>query len=196
MTVDAHLQSSFAVSPLNKCLIEVFFHDGKFEFKGRKSKTKHATEVGIVKAQLKKLWDFEEVYGYETKHMREQVLNLSKTHYNDAIAICCSTDQAIELLGSVINKRHVSRGDYQQTKGAHSQKRMPTGKLFGLRKYDLVLTSKGIGFIKGKRSSGYFALMDIFNNSITASVGIKKNCVRLNARTSTLLQEMAIPPLS
>ena len=38
---------------------------------------------------------------------------------------------------------------------------MPTGKLFGLRKFDLIQTSKGIGFVKGKRSSGYFAISDI-----------------------------------
>lgn len=53
-----------------------------------------------------------------------------------------------------------------------------------------------MGFIKGKRSSGFFALMDIFNNTVTASVNVKKDCQRLTARTGTLMQEAAIPPLS
>jgi len=64
-----------------------------------------------------------------------------------------------------------------------------------LRKFDLIRTNKGVGFIKGKRSSGYFALMDIFNNTITASVNVKKGCQRLTARTTTIIQEVAIPPL-
>lgn len=68
-------------------------------------------------------------------------------------------------------------------------------KLFALRKFDYVQTDKGNGFVKGKRSSGYFALMDILGREITPSVNIKKNLVRLNARTTTLTQlmEAAIP---
>ena len=95
----------------------------------------------------------------------------------------------------MIYKKYVSKGDYQQTKGSRSEKKIPTGKLFGFRKFDLVKTSKGVGFIKGKRSSGYFSLMDIFNNKITDSVNVKKNYQRLIARTTTLIQEVAIPPL-
>lgn len=58
--------------------------------------------------------------------------------------------------------------------------------MFGLRKFDLIKTSKGIGFVKGKRSSGFFALMDILNNTVITSVSVKKNCARLSARTTTL----------
>jgi hypothetical protein len=172
-------------------------HAGKFEIKGSKSKTKHATEIGIVKSQIKKVWEFEETFGYETKFKREQILNLPKTHYNDAVAICCEEDELVNPLGSVFFKRHVSAGDYQQTKGIRSQLKIPTGKLFGLRKFDLVKTAKGTGFVKGKRSIGFFTLMDIHNNTLTASVSVKKNAVRLNARTTTLTQLTritAIPP--
>jgi hypothetical protein len=103
----------------------------------------------------------------------------------------------VNPLGSVFFKRHVSAGDYQQTKGIRSQLKIPTGKLFGLRKFDLVKTAKGTGFVKGKRSIGFFTLMDIHNNTLTASVSVKKNAVRLNARTTTLTQLTritAIPP--
>jgi 5-methylcytosine-specific restriction endonuclease McrA len=162
-------------------------HEENFVFKVGKTKTKHATEIGIIKSQLKKLWDFTETFGYETKFFREQVLKLDKNHHFDAVAICGQSD--IILSDSVFYKKHVSGGDYQQTHGSMSEKKIPTGKLFGLRKFDLVKTDKGIGFIKGKRSSGYFALMDIFNNTVTASVNVRNNCQRLIARTTTMIQE-------
>ncbi len=51
-------------------------------------------------------------------------------------------------------------------------------------------------FVKGKRNTGFFALMDIFNNTVATSVNVKKNCQRLTARSTTIIQETAIPPLS
>ncbi|WP_084071254.1 RNA-guided endonuclease IscB [Desulfocicer vacuolatum] len=168
-------------------------HAGKFKLKTGKSRTKHAAELGIVKSQLKNYWDFKETFGYETKYFREQILKLDKTHYLDAVAICGQAD--VKLLDKIFHKKHIPSGDYQLTKGKRSEKKIPTGKLFGLRKFDLIRTSKAVGFIKGKRSSGYFALMDIFNNTLTASVNVKKDCQRLTARTTTIIQEMAIPPL-
>jgi 5-methylcytosine-specific restriction endonuclease McrA len=165
-------------------------HKGKFELIAKKSKTKQATEIGIVKAQLKKQWDFEETYGYETKFKREQVLQLPKTHYNDAVAICCEDGELVQSAAYVYHKRHVASGDYQQTKGSRSEKRIPTGKLFGLKKHDFIRTPQGSGFVKGKRSTGYFALENIFGDKVHASANIKKNTVRLTARTTTLTQIM------
>lgn len=170
-------------------------HRGEFNLKEKRSKTKHATEMGIVKSQLKKNWDFEKTFGFETKFKREQMLDLPKTHYFDAVAICCEDGEIVQPSSQVLIKRHVANGDYQQTKGICSEKRIPVGKLFGLRKHDLVQTEKGIGFVKGKRSTGYFALGDINNETLTTSVDVKKNAARLAARTTTLkqLMEVAIP---
>lgn len=165
-------------------------HAGKFELIAKKSKTKHATEVGIVKAQLSKRWNFEETFGFETKFKREQILKLSKTHYNDAIAICCEEGEIIQPAAYVYHKRHVASGDHQQTKGIRSEKRIPTGKLFGLKKHDFIQTTQGTGFVKGKRSTGYFALENILGDKVHASANIKKNTVRLTARTTTLTQIM------
>jgi hypothetical protein len=165
-------------------------HAGKFELKAKKSKTKHATEIGVVKAQLKLRWDFEDTYGYETKFKREQILCLPKTHHYDAVAICCEEGELVQPTSSVFHKRHVASGDYQQTKGARSEKRIPVGKLFGLKKHDLVQTPQGTGFVKGKRSSGYFALETILAEKVHASANIKKNTVRITARTTTLTQLM------
>ena len=185
-------------------------HLGLFNLptKVKKSKTKHATEIGIVKSQLKKQWinsqsniiNASERFGYETKYTRENILCLPKTHANDAIAIAChNLDNLKNVKGSNIKinlssnsiiyyKRHVSKGDYQQTSGVRSEKKIPTGKLFGLRKFDLIKTEKGIGFVKGKRSTGYFVIMDIHGSIIHSSVNIKKNCKRITARKTTLIQ--------
>ena len=165
-------------------------HNGKFELRAKRSKTKHATEVGIIKVTLKKVWDFEETFGYETKFKREQALKLPKTHYFDAVAICCEDGELVKTNPFVYHKRHVAGGDYQQTKGSRSEKRIPVGKLFGLKKHDLVQTQQGTGFVKGKRSSGYFALETILGEKVHASANIKKNAVRLSARTTTLTQRM------
>ena len=169
-------------------------HEGEFELSGERSKTKHATEIGIVKSQLKKLWGFDECFGYETKFKREQMFDLPKSHYNDAVSICCEDGETVGLSNIACFKKHVSAGDYQQTKGKHSEKKIPTGKLFGLRKFDLIETPKGIGFVKGKRSSGFFALSNLDGSVISPSVNVKKDCKRILARTTTLTKEAAFPP--
>ena len=111
----------------------------------------------------------------------------NRTHYNDAVAICC-VDEIVDPDNVVYFKKHVVAGDYQQTKGIRSEKKIPTGKLFGLRKFDFIKTSKGIGFVKGKRSSGFFTVSDLNGSTTHPPVNIKKNCERLIARTTTLIE--------
>jgi 5-methylcytosine-specific restriction endonuclease McrA len=102
------------------CLCETChdaLHNGGFKLSGRGAKTKHATEIGVIKSQLKKSnWEFTETFGYETKYKREQCLDLAKTHANDAIAICCEDNQNVKLNNVIYLKKHVSHGDYQQRK--------------------------------------------------------------------------------
>lgn len=168
-------------------------HRGDFLITKPRSKTRHPTQIGIVKGALISSWSFTPTFGYETKFKREQLLGLSKTHYHDAVAICYTGNNPIQLSNTVYFKRHVASGDYQQRKGKHSEKIIPTGKLFGLRKFDYIDTIKGKGFVKGKRSSGYFSIMDIHGNAISNSVNIKNSsCQRLSARTTTLIQRESI----
>ncbi|MGF1759648.1 RNA-guided endonuclease IscB [Photobacterium sagamiensis] len=163
-------------------------HNGKFELKAKKSRTKHATEIGIVKSQLSKHWGFIETFGYETKFKRENRLGLPKTHYYDAVAICTEDGELVRPNSTVFYKRHVAKGDYRLTKGARSEKRIPVGKLFDLKKHDFIETPQGTGFVKGKRSTGYFALETILGEKVHASANVKKNTVRVSARTTTLTQ--------
>jgi hypothetical protein len=120
---------------------------------------------------------------------REQVFNLVKTHCNDAVCICLSENDSVELDNVVYFKKHVAKGEYQQTKGKHSEKKKTTGKLFGLRKWDKI-SCKGItGFVRGKRSSGYFAIQDVHGTILHSSLNIKKNCKRLAATKTTIIQK-------
>ena len=169
-------------------------HKGKFVIKGVKSKTKHATEMGIIKSQLKKKFgDFVETFGYETKFKREQILQLPKTHYNDAIAICCEEGEIVTPLNITLIRKCVAKGDYQQYKGIRSEKKIPIGKLFGFRKFDKVKTPEGVGFIKGKRSSGAFVISDIFGNIFKKSWNAKKYLERISARKTILMEVCASP---
>lgn len=150
--------------------------------------TKHATEVNIISSQLrKKFGKFEETFGFITKVDRQN-LKLEKDHYIDA-SVIASKGNPIFPNNTVLIRRYVSKGDYRQTKGARSERKIPTGKLFGLRKFDLIKTSKGVGFVKGKRSTGYFAISDIFGNQISGGVNVKKNCKRISTRKTVIMQE-------
>lgn len=158
-------------------------------------RTKHATEISILRSQLCKnfksiggIQEFEETFGYITKFNRERA-KLPKAHHIDAICIA-SQDKITQIQynnSDLFQKRCVSKGDYKQTSGIRSEKKIPTGKLFGLKKFDLVKTSKGVGFVKGKRSSGYFAISDINGITITDSVNIKKNLGRIQARKAVII---------
>ena len=55
-----------------------------------------------------------------------------------------------------------------------------------------VSTTKGIGFVKGKRSDGRFSICDIFWNNISGQVQIKKNCKRISARSTSLIERRMV----
>lgn len=162
--------------------------------KKRQSNTKDATKVSIVKSQLfKRFGCFKETFGFETK-IKRKILGFPKTHAIDALLASCEIGEVVDLETSYYQKRLVSQGDYQQTSGAHSQQKIPTGKLFGLRKFDLVQTQKGTGFVKGKRSTGFFTISDISGGVISDSVNVKKSAKRLAARKTVLIQKITEAP--
>lgn len=63
-------------------------------------------------------------------------------------------------------KRRVSVQDRVLTDGIRDEKKLPTGKVHGFKRYDKVKYLDEICFVKGRRTSGGFVLMDIDNNSI------------------------------
>ena len=173
-------------------------HNGKInpKFTGKiKSNLKYATQMNSIRIQLLKQYpNAIETFGYITKLNREN-MNLPKEHYFDAVAIA-SGGNAVKFLTNVVYfKKSVSEGDYQQTFGKHSQKRMTTRKIFGFNKYDKVLYKNNIYFIKGRMARGYAVLMNIFgetqkftNPKCPKFVNMKRLC----ARKSVISQPITI----
>ena len=175
-------------------------HDGKIKLKGGKIKSqlKHATQMNSIRVQLmKRLPEAIETHGYVTKENRFN-LGYPKEHYIDAVVIACQGNPVTFKTDNVIYKRCVSKGDYQQTKGIRSEKKIPTGKLFGFRKFDKVRYLGKEYFIKGRRSSGYFALMGIDNKGINFKLIPKVGkMIRIASRKSWISEvRRPIPMLS
>ncbi|MEM1007797.1 MAG: RNA-guided endonuclease IscB [Myxococcota bacterium] len=169
-------------------------HQGLFTLPNRRRSRKHPTHMGILQAMLQDCgWLFAVTFGYLTQAKR-QTLGWPKSHVHDAVAICLREGEWVEPSEHVLSKRHVAAGDDQQRKGRNSQQVIPTGKLFGLRKFDWIETPQGDGFVKGKRNSGYFSLMDIHGQTVHASAKVKDTSIRrVSARKSTRVQRTPTP---
>lgn len=169
----------------------------------KKTNLRYATQMSTVRSQLlKNRSEAIETFGYMTKANR-QALGLDKTHYIDACVIA-SQGNSFKQNDTVFFKKCVSRQDRQLTKGIRSEKKIPTNKILGFRKFDKVKYLGKDYFIKGRRSAGTCTLMNIFGQPIDfshMSKGLKtpklSNCKRVQARTSILIERRsAIPVLS
>ena len=131
----------------------------------KKGQLHHATQMNSIRIQLLKRTNGEETFGFVTKEHR-QLMGLPKEHFFDAACIATQGKEPIFKASTVLFKKCVSDGDYQQTKGVRSEQPIPTGKLFGFRKFDKVQYKGKEYFIKGRMSSGYAILMDIEGNKV------------------------------
>ena len=160
--------------------------------KPKKMNLKHATHMSIIRSQLlKKYPDAIETFGFVTSENRHR-LNLPKDHYIDACVIA-SGGLEFKELDVIFYKRRVSKGDYQLTKGIRGEQKLPTGKICGFRKFDKVEYLGNKYFIKGRMSSGFAILMDVFGNEVDFSYmpeGLKtpklSNCKRVSSRRNYL----------
>ena len=158
----------------------------------KKGQLKHATQMNILRSMLLKHYpEAIETHGYVTKENRFK-LGWKKTHYIDAIVIA-SAGERVELPEFVYLKKSVSKGDYQLTKSVRGERKIPTGKIKGFRKFDKVKYLGKEYFIKGRRKTGTAVLMDIYGNKIDFSYMPRgkqtpklENCKRIQARSSTL----------
>ena len=143
-------------------------HTGTVELnkKPKKSKgLKYATHMSIIRSWLLREYpDAIETFGFVTSENRHR-LNLEKDHYIDACVIA-SGGLEFKELDVIYRKRRVPVQDRILTKGIRDEKKLPTGKIFGFKKFDKVEYLGETCFIKGRRSSGAFVLMDINNNTI------------------------------
>lgn len=177
-------------------------HDGKIVLnkKPKKLNLKYATHMSIIRSQLLKVYpEAIETFGFVTKTNREN-LSLLKDHYIDACVIA-SGGRIFELNDTIYQKRRVAKGDYQLTKGIRGEQKIPVGKIQGLRKFDKVKYLGKEYFIKGRMSSGFVILMDIFNNKIDFSFMPKgwktpklSNLEKISSRRSCICISQKITP--
>lgn len=176
-------------------------HSGAIKLKGGKSKgqLKHATQMNSIRNQLLRLVpESEETFGYITKEHR-QLMSLPKEHFLDAVAIAALDNIrntgliSVNFQTSLLRKKCVSDGDYQQSKGVRSEQPIQTGKIMGYRKFDKVKYLDGEYFIKGRMSTGYAILMDINGNKVLLKPIPKFDKMqRLSARKSWIIQQETI----
>lgn len=157
----------------------------------KKLNLKYATHMSIIRSQLLKVYpEVIETFGFVTKENRNH-LNLPKEHFIDACVIA-SGGTEFELAGVLYQKRRVAKQDRKLCKGIRGEIKIPRGKIFGFKKFDLVEYLKELCFIKARRNSGCFTLMDIDNNAIDfRDRGGRQNpsykyLKRVNARRSVL----------
>ena len=152
---------------------------------------KYATHMSIIRIRLlKKYPNAIETFGFVTAENRNH-LQLEKDHYIDACVIA-SGGLEFKKLDVIYKKRRVSVQDRVLTKGIRGEKKIPTGKVHGFKRYDRVKYLGEICFVKGRRIKDGFVLMDIDNNAIDfRDIGGRQNpsyksIERLNTRRSIL----------
>ena len=143
-------------------------HLGKIELKLKgkfRSTLRYATQMSVIRSMLlKKYPNAIETFGYVTKANRDN-LGIGKEHYLDACVIA-SCGVEFKQLDVIYRKRCVPVQSRILTKGIRSEKKIPTGKVQGFKRYDKVKYLGIICFIKARRTKGGFVLMDIGNNSL------------------------------
>jgi RRXRR protein len=114
-------------------------------------------------------------YGYETKYKRIQVLDLPKSHVNDAVAIACEIGETVKPLEVVHLIRCLPRGQYQRFNGLHSEhKCWAPRKVRGFKLYELVEAKGKVGYIAGRREKGAFVIKDVVSGKKLLEVTPRK----------------------
>jgi 5-methylcytosine-specific restriction endonuclease McrA len=136
-------------------------------------------------------------YGYETKYQRIQVLNLPKSHTNDAVAIACEMGELVRAGSSVYQIRCISRGNYQLYNGKHSEHKVwAPKKVHGWKLFELIAVKGQIGYIGGRRVKGAFVVKDVLSGKTLIEV-TPRNLRRLSRSVQGLvITRFPVPQLS
>lgn len=130
----------------------------------------------------------ENTYGYVTKGIREEY-GINKSHTNDAYCIAGNLQakrlneyylqKKVRCHNRQIHKMNILKGNKKRLKQAPYIVK-------GYRLNDKVLYDNQICFISGRRTSGYFAIKDIFGKTLSSSVSYKKLRLLETAKHYTL----------
>ncbi len=170
-------------------------HAGAFTLPKPRTGFKAATHVNIMRKKLhEKLTALgipvSTTFGYETK--RDRILQgLPKTHINDAFVIAGGVGQ-LRVIGGYLF-RQVRKQNRKLYKGIRSHIRNKAARvLFGFQLWDKVHYKGQEYFIKGRRSSGYFSLSDIWGNMAMSDdkklAGVRYSKLALIESAATLLK--------
>ena len=158
------------------CHKSVHLGEIDLKLKGKRRGTlRYATQMSTIRCMLlRKYPDVIETFGFVTKANREN-LGLKKDHYIDACVIA-SGGLEFEQLGVLYQKKCVPTQSRVLTKGARDEKKIPTGKVHGFKRYDKVKYLGKTCFVKGRRVRGGFVLMDITGDTLDfRNIGGKQN---------------------
>jgi hypothetical protein len=174
-------------------------HAGKIVLKqsGKKKATLlHATQMNSIRIQLLQHLSAEETFGFVTTEHR-RLSGLPKEHVYDAAVIATRGITPRFRTTTILAKRCVPDGDYQQTKGSRSEKQLTTGKIGGFRKFDKVRYRGSEYFIKGRMATGYAILMDISGNKVHLKPVPKfEKMTRVSTRRSWMMTQITMPNAS
>lgn len=162
----------------------------------KKGNLQHATQMNSIRVQLLKRVEAEETWGFVTKEHR-LFAGLPKEHIFDAAMIATRGNIPVFQTQKVLLKKCISDGDYQQTKGKHSEQRITTGKIGGFRKFDKVRYGGQEYFIKGRMSTGYAVFMDLSSKKVELKPMPKFDKMqRVSARGSWIMTQTTMPSFS
>ena len=181
------------------------YHNGTVELPKtikRGMSFKDATFMGIMRwsfyNRLKEIYpNVVMTYGYITKDTRIKN-NLPKDHYIDAR--CISGNPNAEPLGYYFYQKKVRCHNRQihkvnTLKGGKKKLNQASYLVKGFRLFDKVEFEGQIGFIFGRRSSGYFDIRKLNGEVIPRSVSWKKLKI-LETRKSLLMERRALSPIT
>jgi hypothetical protein len=168
-------------------------HKGEVKLKNLgslKNGLEYASQMNVIISQLLKYYPkAKQTFGFITKENR-LLLDLPKEHYIDAAVIACGKEKFIFTQKFVILKKCISKGDYQRTKGIRSEILIPKDKIQGFKKFDKVKYLGKNYFIKGRMSTGYAILSDIYGKKIGLKPIPKFSYLeRIRARKSWIIQQ-------
>ena len=173
------------------------YHEGKIKLKQKRGQSfKEAAFMNIMRwaffNKLKEIYpsfEIKNTYGYITKNIRIR-LGLPKSHYIDAY--CIASNLEAKRLNYYWYQRQVRKHNRQIhklaiNKGGTRKRNQTPYFVKGFRLYDKVKVEGKVGFIFGRRSSGYFDIRTLEGIKISAGISYKK--LELIAKRKTYLKE-------
>ena len=173
------------------------YHAGEIKLKQKRGQSfKEAAFMGIMRwaffNKFKEMYPTIEVkntFGYITKNTRI-THNLPKNHHIDAY--CIAGNLEAKRLNYYWYKRQVRKHNRQIhkltiNKGGTRKRNQTPYLVKGFRLYDKVKVNGQLGFIFGRRSSGYFDIRTLDGTKISAGISYKK--LELIAKRKTYIIE-------